>query len=72
MKIRPIGQLAATLVKASAVIAWALLKFNVGLETGQLMIVGVATAVLFSVRDWKRYRQIVSGSNETGVWRTAQ
>ncbi len=39
--------------------AWALLQFNVGLEMGQLMIVGVATAVLFSVRDWKRYRQVV-------------
>jgi len=25
--------------------AWALLQFNVGLEMGQLMIVGVATAV---------------------------
>jgi len=39
--------------------AWALLQFNVGLEMGQLLIVGVATAALFSVRDWKRYRQIV-------------
>jgi hypothetical protein len=39
--------------------AWALLQFNVGLEMGQLMVVGVATAVLFSVRDWRRYRQIV-------------
>jgi hypothetical protein len=39
--------------------AWALLQFNVGLETGQLMIVGVAIAALFSVRDWKRYRKIV-------------
>lgn len=39
--------------------AWALLQFNVGLEMGQLMIVGVATAILFSMRDWKRYRQVV-------------
>lgn len=28
------------------------LQFNVGLEMGQLMIVGVAAVVLFSVRDW--------------------
>ena len=27
--------------------AWALLQFNLGLEAGQLMIVVVATAVLF-------------------------
>ena len=37
----------------------ALLHFNVGLELGQLMIVGAATAVLFNVRAWSRYRQIV-------------
>jgi HupE / UreJ protein len=39
--------------------AWALLQFNVGLEMGQLIIVMVATAVLFSLRDWARYRLIV-------------
>lgn len=39
--------------------AWALLQFNVGLELGQLMIVGVATAVLFGLRDWARYRLVV-------------
>ena len=44
---------------------WALLQFNVGLEMGQLMIVGVATAVLFSVRDWKRYRQIAIHGGST-------
>ena len=35
--------------------AWALLQFNVGLELGQLMIVVVATAVLFALRQGKRY-----------------
>ncbi len=44
---------------------WALLQFNVGLEMGQLMVVGVATAVLFSVRDWKRYRHIVIHGGST-------
>ena len=44
---------------------WALLQFNVGLEMGQLMIVAVATAVLFSVRDWKRYRQIAIHGGST-------
>ena len=39
--------------------AWELLHFNVGLELGQLMIMGAATAVLFNVRASSRYRQIV-------------
>jgi hypothetical protein len=39
--------------------AWALLQFNVGLEMGQLMIVIVATAVLFNLRGWSRYRTLV-------------
>jgi hypothetical protein len=39
--------------------AWALLQFNVGLEMGQLMIVVVATAVLFNLRGWSRYRTFV-------------
>ncbi len=39
--------------------AWALLQFNVGLELGQLMIVIVATAVLFNLRGWSRYRTLV-------------
>ena len=39
--------------------AWALLQFNVGLEMGQLMIVGVATAVLFGLRGWSRYGTLV-------------
>ncbi len=39
--------------------AWALLQFNVGLELGQLMIVIVATAVLFNLRGWSKYRTVV-------------
>ena len=39
--------------------AWALLQFNVGLEVGQLMIVIVATAVLFNLRGWSKYRPLV-------------
>jgi hypothetical protein len=39
--------------------ALALLQFNVGLEIGQLIIVVVATTVLFGLRDWPRYRPVV-------------
>ncbi len=39
--------------------AWALLQFNVGLEVGQLMIVVVATAVLFGLRRWSKYGGVV-------------
>jgi HupE / UreJ protein len=39
--------------------AWALLQFNLGLEMGQLMIVVVATAVLFGLRQWPHYRAVV-------------
>ena len=39
--------------------AWALLQFNLGLEAGQLMIVVAATAVLFALRHWQRYRAVV-------------
>jgi hypothetical protein len=39
--------------------AWALLQFNLGLEVGQLMIVVVATALLFALRHWPRYRAVV-------------
>ena len=39
--------------------AWALLQFNLGLEAGQLMIVVVATVVLFALRHWARYRAVV-------------
>jgi hypothetical protein len=39
--------------------AWALLQFNVGLEIGQLIVVVIATTVLFGLRDWPRYRPLV-------------
>ena len=45
----------AELNLATSEFAWALLQFNVGLELGQLMIVVVATAVLFALRQGKRY-----------------
>ena len=41
--------------------AWALLQFNVGLELGQLMIVAVATTLLFSIRAWTGYAKAVVG-----------
>jgi hypothetical protein len=37
----------------------ALLEFNIGLELGQLMIVVGATALLFVLRQWPRYRPLV-------------
>ena len=37
----------------------ALLQFNVGLEVGQLMIVVVAIALLFTLRRWRGYRRVV-------------
>ncbi len=42
-----------------AAFAWALLQFNVGLELGQLLIVGIATTALFTVRRWSGYRRVV-------------
>jgi len=45
----------AELNLAPAQFAWALLQFNLGLELGQLMIVAVATAVLFLLRSRPRY-----------------
>ncbi len=39
--------------------AWALLQFNLGIELGQLMIVVAATAALFALREWPRYRPLV-------------
>ncbi|MDQ6684502.1 MAG: HupE/UreJ family protein [Pseudomonadota bacterium] len=39
--------------------AWALLQFNLGIEAGQLGIVVVATTLLFVIRRWPRYRQVV-------------
>ena len=36
--------------------AWALLQFNLGLEVGQLVIVVIATSVLFGLRRWRATR----------------
>ena len=41
----------------SSQFAWALLQFNLGLELGQLMIVGAVTALLYALRDRPRYPQ---------------
>ena len=41
--------------------AWALLQFNVGLELGQLLIVAVATTLLFAIRTWTGYAKAVVG-----------
>ena len=49
----------AELKLPTADFVWALLQFNIGLELGQLMIVVAATAVLFALRDWRRYRLVV-------------
>ena len=42
--------------------AWALLRFNLGLEVGQLVIVAVATSVLFGLRRWRGYPKLVIGA----------
>jgi hypothetical protein len=42
--------------------AWALLQFNLGLEVGQLIIVAVATSVLFGLRRWRGYPKVVIGA----------
>jgi len=42
--------------------AWALLQFNLGLEVGQLVIVAVATSVLFALRRWRGYPKFVIGA----------
>jgi hypothetical protein len=47
--------------------AWALLQFNVGLEIGQLMIVVVATAALFGLRQGKRYPAWVIGGGSVAA-----
>jgi hypothetical protein len=46
----------------SGAFAWALLQFNVGLETGQLLIVVVVTAVLFLLRKRSAYPRLVIGA----------
>ncbi len=47
--------------------AWALLQFNVGLELGQLMIVAVATTLLFSIRTWTGYAKTVVGGGSVAA-----
>jgi hypothetical protein len=42
--------------------AWALLQFNLGLEVGQLVIVALATSVLFGLRRWRGYPKFVIGA----------
>ena len=42
--------------------AWALLQFNLGIEVGQLVIVAVATSVLFGLRRWRGYPKFVIGA----------
>ena len=39
----------------TAQFAWALLQFNLGLELGQLMIVGLAASLLFALRQGRHY-----------------
>jgi len=36
-------------------LAWALLRFNLGIECGQLAIVGAALLLLFAIRHWRAY-----------------
>lgn len=36
-------------------LAWALLRFNLGIECGQLAIVGLGLAALFALRRWRAY-----------------
>ncbi|WP_161974611.1 HupE/UreJ family protein [Piscinibacter terrae] len=44
--------------------AWALLQFNVGIELGQLAIVAVVVALLFLLRQRRRYpRWVISGGS---------
>ena len=45
--------------------AWALLQFNLGLEAGQLVIVAIATSVLFGLRRWRGYPKVVIGTGST-------
>ncbi|HJV60413.1 MAG TPA: HupE/UreJ family protein, partial [Albitalea sp.] len=35
--------------------AWALLQFNVGLELGQMVVIGIAVSLLFALRGARRY-----------------
>ena len=54
--------------------AWALFQFNLGIEAGQLAIVAVVTTVLFALRRWPGYAQVVIGGGSSaamviaGLW----
>lgn len=48
--------------------AWALLQFNFGIEIGQLTIVAVAVALLFFLRQRRRYpRWVISGGSYAAI-----
>ena len=48
--------------------AWALLQFNLGLEVGQLLIVGVATTALFTLRRSRGYpRAVIGGGSAVAI-----
>ena len=53
--------------------AWALLQFNIGLELGQLVLVGMAVTALYLLRDRPAYpRWVITGGSTAamliGVW----
>jgi hypothetical protein len=43
------------LALSPAAMAWALVRFNLGIELGQIVIVGVALTLLYSLRRWHAY-----------------
>jgi len=47
--------------------AWALLQFNLGIEAGQLVIVLLATTVLFTLRRWHGYARVVIGGGSAAA-----
>jgi len=48
--------------------AWALLRFNVGLELGQLMIVLLAVGLLYALRMDRRYpRWVIQGGSAAAI-----
>ena len=46
----------------AAAFAWALLRFNLGLETGQIAVVAVAVALLFALRGHRAYPRLAIGA----------
>ncbi len=47
--------------------AWALLRFNLGLELGQLAIVSAAVALLYAARRWRGYPRWVIGAGSAAA-----